>query len=150
MSQVVSFLGQLSLVILVLSVEQVYGVPVIALALSLYFSTGFSEPARIMFLLLVGMCISLLFQLPFVTGTALMLGLSVAFSMTQPWLPRIESRLWLVSIAGSVATFVISLMYLQLSLIISFIVSLILTWFLSRALYQPKIAKYTQRGRYQA
>lgn len=150
MSQVVGFIGQLSLVILILSLEQVYGLPLIALALSLYFSTGFSEFVRVAFLLLVGVCISLLFQLPFVTGTIIMLGLSAAFSMFQTWLPSIESRLWIVSVLGSLVIFFISLMQVQVSLLVSFFTSMLITWFLSLILYQPRIAKYTQRGRYQA
>lgn len=150
MNQVLGFLGQLSLVILVMSLEQVYGVPLIALALGLYFSTGFSELVRIVFLLLVGVCISLFFQLPFVVGTGLILGLSALFAMTKVWLPRIETRLWLASVLGGVSTFLISLMQVQLSLLTSFITSVVITWILSRVLYQPKIAKFAQRGRYQA
>jgi uncharacterized membrane protein len=140
MIDVLMFIGQLLLTLGVLSLEQVLGVPVVTFALTLFFSTSYPEPTRIAFLLVIGVCLSVLFQLPFVVGMGLVFSLSAALVLLKSSIPGIETRLLSVSVMGGIVTLLISLMPLTVGLWSSLFVSVVVTWILSRVLYQPKVS----------
>lgn len=148
MNEVLSFFIRLSLVLVVLSFEQVYGVPFLALALTLYFTTNTPEAYRLAFLLVVGITIAIFFQIALALGVALTLSLSAAFIYSKSVLPGVEMRLFFISFLGAVVTLLVALIPLNLVLISSIVVSGVVAAILSRLLYQPRVIQQLNQVRH--
>lgn len=146
MPTILKVIIQLALCIVVLSLEQVLGVPLLFFALILWFSHGQTTGVRQLELALMGLSLSLMYHAPLVSGWILLLVLAWLWQFSQRWLKSDALRLVLWSIVGSVVVALISGFHWTPISLVAVSISLILTGLFAQAIF---FVNTTGKGRLQ-